>query len=169
MAPERPPPLPKTKDGANTSVKSSTATWRKDARPIEEHMIRQMFLAHSFDVSQDLRLTPGSTASHAAGTSIHSAGTSCPETWARVLFRHHAQEQVLGVADVVVRDGIDYGTRPDLMEGIVAGRSAPDTAFVELDVGGEDLPRGSSASKRLHLPSPYMARCSLFRRIANAA
>ena len=109
-------PLPKTKDGANTSVKSSTGTPRPHRQitvslekgpPVpSRNTIKQLLLAHSFNVSQELCFTPGSTASHAASTSIHSA-----------------LEKVLEFA----------GARPDLVERIVTGRSASGTAFVQLD------------------------------------
>ena len=69
----------------NTTVKSSTATpqpRRRSTGSLEKrprvpsmNMIKQMLLDHSFNVSQELCFTRGSTASHAAGTSIHSAGT----------------------------------------------------------------------------------------------
>ena len=136
-------------------------------------MTRQMFLAHSLYVSPDLCSTPDSTASHAASTSIHSAGTTpLVHKQGLVYFRHRSLEKVLGLEDVVVRDSIDHGTGPDLVEGIVAGRSAPDTAFVELDVE-EALPRrafGLQAPVAAVSSAPCMAWFSLFfRRIANVA
>ena len=85
LGPVRPPPLPKTKDGVNTSVKSSTATPQPQRRstgsrekgpPVQSrNMIRQLFSAHSFNKSLELCFTRGSTTSHARGTSIQSAGT----------------------------------------------------------------------------------------------
>ena len=43
--------------------------------------------------------------------------------------RHRSLEQTLGLEGVLVRDSIDHGTGPDLVERVVAGRSTPDTAL----------------------------------------
>ena len=85
----------------------------------------------------------------ASSTSIHSAGTmplvqkqglvffSDIARWSRCWYL-----QMLSCGMALVA-----GKRPDLVQRIVADRSAPDAAVVELDVGGA-LPRGPSATKR---------------------
>ena len=76
----------KPRDGATTSsVKSRTATPHPQRRStgslekgppvLSRNMTRHLLLAHSFNVSHELCSTRGSTASHAAGTTIHLAGT----------------------------------------------------------------------------------------------
>ena len=156
-----PPPLPKTKDGANISVKSSTATPQPQRRTTEKgppvpsrNMIRQLLLATSFNVSQEVCFTPGSTASHAANTSIRSAGTTpLVQKQRPVFFSDFARcEKVLGFADVIVTDGADHGARPDLVERVVPERSAPDTAFVQPDVE-EPCHAGFRPASARRLPS----------------
>ena len=121
LAPGRPPPLPNNRDGANTWVKSRTSTPQPQRRsmgslekgpPVPlKNLIKQLFLAHSFNVSQEFWFTRGSTASHAAGTCIHSAGTfPLDQKQGLVFFSRLARWKRcwLGFPDVVVRDSIDH-------------------------------------------------------------
>ena len=69
-------------------------------------MIKQILLAHSFNVSQELCFTRGSTASHTAGISIHPAGTKALAQKQGLVFALRALEKVVGFADVILRDGV---------------------------------------------------------------
>ena len=63
LAHGRPPPLPKTNDSSSTSVKPRTATPQPQRRRTTGHpfpsrnMIKQLLLAHSFNVSRELCFT----------------------------------------------------------------------------------------------------------------
>ena len=96
--------------------------------------MESLFLAHSFNVSQELCFACGSTASHGHLHPLGRDQASGPEARARILFTLGALEEVLGFANVIVRNGVDHGARPLLVGRIVEDRPAPDTAFILLDV-----------------------------------
>ena len=75
----------------------------------------------------------------------HASG---PEARAGVLLALGALEKVLGFADVLVRDGVDHGAGPDLVERFVADRPAPDTACIKRDVAEACHPSLRPASAR---------------------
>ena len=98
----------------------STRSLEKRPPVLSRNKIRQLLLAHSFNVPQELCLTPGSTAYHAASTCIlgwdHASG---PETRARILLTLDALEQVLvhllmlscGTALLTVQDRVGGNNR----------------------------------------------------------
>ena len=116
----------------------STVSFEKEPPAPSRNMIKQLFLAKSFNVSQELCFTGGSTTSHAAGTSIHSAGTmhrlvffSRLARWKRCWnFRMSS----CGIA-------LTTGPGQNLEERVVADRPALDGAFIHIDV---DQPRDPS-------------------------
>ena len=84
--------------------------------------MESLFLAHSFNVSQELCFACGSTASHGHLRPLGRDQASGPQAQARILFTLGALEKMLGFADVIVRDGVDHGARPRLVGRTVADR-----------------------------------------------
>ena len=136
LAPGRPPPQPKTMDGANTSVKSRTATLQphrrstgspeNGPRPFEEH-------------DQTIK----SCASRAPRP--HPRPQAPPSTRLGPCF--WSQKQMLVIFSRLARwnkcwelwmlscgIALITGKRPDLVEGVVANHPPPDTAFTQRDV-----------------------------------
>ena len=94
----------------------STGSLEKGSPVPPRNMTKQLFLAHSFSVSQHLCFTRGSTASNGHLHPFSWDRASGPEAGARILLTLGALEKMLGFLDVVVRKSIDHKAGPNLVE-----------------------------------------------------